>query len=101
MKKIILLLIIPFLYITPSFANDIPDIYRTQLFTYGGLPVAQNVRSDFKILVNTGYAVGYFEELKNPLWAVYRLGNKKKTESIQEWNRPWSFAIDIRTDSKV
>jgi len=28
------------------------------------------------------------------------LGNKK-TESIQEWERPWSFYVDTRTDSKV
>lgn len=28
------------------------------------------------------------------------MGNKK-TESIQEWERPWSFSVDTRTDSKV
>jgi DNA/RNA endonuclease G (NUC1) len=99
MKRLSLISIL-ILIITPIYANDTPNIHRTKLFTYGGLPVAKNVRSDFKILVNTGYAVGYSEELKNPLWAVYRLGNKK-TESIQEWERPWTFYIDIRTDLKV
>jgi endonuclease G len=83
-----------------AFANDIPDLYRTQLFTYGGLPIAQQNGPPFKILVNIGYAVGYSEDLKNPLWAVYRLGNKK-TDSVQEWERPWNFVVDIRTDSKV
>jgi endonuclease G len=100
MKKFIILSMILLFNITLSFANDIPNIHRTELFTYGGLPVAQNVRSDFKILVNTGYAVGYSEGLKNPLWAVYRLGNKK-TKSIQKWVRPWTFYVDTRTDSKV
>jgi len=99
MKKLIISVLLIF-NISLSFANDIPNIHRTQLFTYGGLPVAQNVRSDFKILVNTGYAVGYSEKLKNPLWAVYRLGNKK-TQSVQEWERPWTFYVDTRTDSKV
>jgi endonuclease G len=100
MKKLILLLIIPFLYITPSFADDIPYLYRAQLFTYGGLPVTQENGPQFKILINTGYAVGYSEELKNPVWAVYRLGNKSN-DSVQEWERPWSFFVDTRTDSKV
>lgn len=98
-KKIItllLLLSLPFV----CFASDIPDLYRTQLFTYGGLPIAQQNGPQFKILVNIGYAVGYSEDLKNPLWAVYRLGNKK-TDSVQEWERPWNFVVDIRTDSKV
>ena len=100
MKKIILFFLILIFSTTLSFANDIPNIHRTKLFTYGGLPIAQENGPEFKILINTGYAVGYSEDLKNPLWAVYRLGNKK-TDSIQEWERPWSFYIDTRTDSKV
>lgn len=51
MKKIIIISMILLSNITLSFANDIPNIHRTKLFTYGGLPVAQNVRSDFKILL--------------------------------------------------
>ncbi len=83
-----------------AYANDIPDLYRTQLFTYGGLPISQETGPQFKILVNIGYAVGYSEELKNPLWAVYRLGNKMN-DSVQQWERPWTFFVDVRTDSKV
>ena len=36
------------------------------------------------------FASFYPEEKKNPLWAVYRLGNKKN-DSVQEWERPWTF----------
>lgn len=95
-----LILFFTLICISSAFANDIPDLYRTQLFTYGGLPIAQETGPQFKILVNIGYAVGYSEDLKNPLWAVYRLGNKK-TDFVQEWERPWTFVVDIRTDSKV
>lgn len=99
MKKIIFIALLLMISI-PAFANDIPGIHKKKLFTYGGFPISTNIRSDFKILINTGYAVGYSESLKNPLWAVYRLGNKK-TESVQEWERPWTFFVDDRTDSKV
>jgi hypothetical protein len=43
-KKIIALLLLlsqPFV----CFANVIPDLYRTQIFTYGGLPIAQETGS--------------------------------------------------------
>ncbi len=99
MKKIIPVFFLMLLVI-PVFANDIPGIHKEKLFTYGGFPIAQTNGPEFKILINTGYAVGYSETLKNPLWAVYRLGNKK-TESVQEWERPWTFFVDERTDSKV
>ena len=100
MKKFILFIAILLFSTTPSFAEGIPNIYRAKLFTYGGFPIAQDNGPDFKILINTGYAVGYSETLKNPLWAVYRLGNKK-TEFVQKWERPWTFFVDDRTDSKV
>lgn len=99
MKKFIIILILALLSI-PVFADDTPGIYKEELFTYGGFPEAQANGPEFKILVNMGYAVGYSEKFKNPLWAVYRLGNKK-TDSVQEWERPWAFFTDDRTDSKV
>lgn len=72
----------------------------TSLFTYGGLP--QNAQgSEIKILVNSAYAVGYSDDLKNPVWAVYRLGNPKGTGANQRWERTRSFAVDPRTDAKV
>ena len=99
MKRFIITSILLILTI-PAFANDIPGIHKEDLFAYGGFPETQTDGPEFNILINTGYAVGYSEEFKNPLWAVYRLGNKK-TESIQEWERPWTFYVDTRTDSKV
>ncbi len=73
------------------------DDYRVALFTEGGAPESP---PDIKILVNTGYAVGYSEELKCPLWAVYRLGNKKSGDAVK-WERPVRFEVDSRTQARV
>ena len=56
---------------------------------------------DFKVLVNVTYAVGYSEDLKNPVWVVYRLGNMKTDFSVPKWERPYDFRVDLRTTSKV
>ncbi len=70
--------------------------YRLSLFTEGGTPAGGNVT----ILVNSAYAVGYSEDLKVPLWAVYRLGNKR-TDTIQKWERPPRFEVDYRTTARI
>lgn len=73
------------------------DDYRLALFTEGGAPAGP---PEIKVLVNTAYAVGYSEDLKCALWAVYRLGNRKSGESVK-WERPNRFELDTRTEAKV
>lgn len=71
--------------------------HRIGLFTEGGAPRSS---TPVKVLVNSGYAVGYSEDLKVPLWAVYRLGNKR-TDTIPKWERPSRFEVDTRTTARV
>ena len=78
------------------------DDYWEKLFTYGGFPELKQSQEGYKVLVNTAYAVGYSETLKNPLWAAYRAGNLKgKQNSPTRWERPARFLVDTRTDARV
>lgn len=84
--------------------SEIPNIYLTELYTFHGLPRNTEPGREIKILVNHGYAVGYSEELKVPLYAVYRYGNLTNTsEELEEraFERPPKFQVDLRTEAKV
>lgn len=94
MRVLILMLI--FLNVTSSSFSQI----NYSISTYGGLPQA-NVSSDIKVLFNTAFIVGYSDELKNPVWTVYRLGNQKGMGANVKWERTRTFATDPRTDAKV
>lgn len=85
-------------------SQDIPNIYLVELFTFHGLPKNTIPGRNIKILVNHGYAVGYSEELKAPLYAVYRFGNlQEAAEGVTErsFERPPKFQVDLRTDAKI
>lgn len=76
-------------------------IQHIPLFTYAGLPQASD---SVKVLYNTGFITGYSEEMKNPLWTCYRLGNFKgdyDTIVKTKWERPRGFRVDYRTDARV
>lgn len=73
------------------------DDYRVGLFTEGGAPEGP---ANITVLANTGYAVGYSEDLKCPLWVVYRMGNRKSGDSVK-WERPDRFEVDLRTQARV
>lgn len=73
--------------------------FKTTILTYGGLPESEN--QEIKVLYNTAYIVGYSEELKNPYWVCYRLGNIKNDWIMPKYERPYSFYIDNRTEAKV
>ncbi len=62
----------------------------------GGNPVF--TAEQLTILENIGYRVGYSENLKNPLWVAYRLGNCHREEKYQRTPR---FSTDERTKAKV
>ena len=75
------------------------NTYRLALFTEGGAPAGGP--ADTRVLVNTAYAIGYSDVLKNPLWAVYRLGNHRHDQGGTDWERPARFLVDSRTDARV
>lgn len=57
--------------------------------------------TEIKVLYNTAYIVGYSEELRNPRWVCYRLGNAKNKRKVPKFERPYSFYVDNRTEAKV
>lgn len=80
-----------------------PDIHVVELFTFHGLP-NDTQSHDLKILVNHAYAVAFSEELKVPLYAVYRYGNSANAaEDVKEryFERPPKFQLDLRTEARV
>lgn len=84
--------------------SNIPNIYRVELFTFHGFPHNLDADREVSILVNSAYAVCYSEDLKIPLFAVYRFGNVADySEGLPEryFERPNKFQVDLRTKSRV
>lgn len=67
---------------------------RSRAYTFGGFPAG----GDALLLLNRGYAVGYSEDLLNPLWAAYYCGPDKLYENGK---RPGTFSSDARLDSAL
>ncbi len=65
---------------------------------FHGMPKATRPSSRFKPLCNDGYAVGYSEARKDPLWAAYHLTWVEHPAHLQ---RPAKFSVDPRTEAKV
>jgi endonuclease G len=112
-KKLVIIACVLF-FCSPAFADNnqnkwspdsnIPDIYRVELFTFHGFPHNLIADREIRILVNSAYAVCYSEELKIPLFAVYRYGNVAAyAEGMPEryFERPDKFQVDLRTKSRV
>jgi endonuclease G len=66
-------------------------------YYFAGAPKAQ--ANAVRELENIGYAVGYSEGRKDPLWAGYYVAPVAITEVIEE--RPKSFGVDLRTAARV
>jgi len=71
------------------------------LFTVGGRPHNKDPQHKVKILINHGYAVGYSEERRNPLWAVYKASELLGDAESQRYERSRFFARDIRVTPTV
>jgi endonuclease G len=76
--------------------------HKIPLITYGGIPEGIEVQ----VLYQEAFITGYSNELKNPLWVTYRVGNVKgsweETDSmLTKWERPYSFQKDVRTTAQV
>lgn len=75
-------------------------IHKIDLLTYGGLPDGKDVN----VLFNQAYIVGYSDEMRNPLWVVYRAGNfngEREEQPVSKFERPFNFQIDRRTTAQV
>jgi endonuclease G len=88
-----------FLFISINSYCQVNNEFKSSILTYGGLPEVEN--QNIKILYNEAFIVGYSEELKNPRWVCYRLGNLKTDMTVPKFERPYSFYVDNRTESKV
>jgi DNA/RNA endonuclease G (NUC1) len=66
------------------------SVATRERYAIGGFPVTS---SPVVLLVNTGYAVGFSEELEDPVWASYYCGPYAPFENGE---RPTKFSTDER-----
>lgn len=66
--------------------------------SYGGFPRPQSRSVTFKTLSKRGFAIGYSENLRVPLWVAYRL---HKVDKLASPPRPSTFKPDPDTGAKV
>lgn len=67
--------------------------YLVPFFTYMGRPLNDNSERKITVLINHGYVIGYSKELKQPLWAAYRVSN---ASNFAKYHRPVFFHEDLR-----
>lgn len=80
---------------------DLAQSYRAD-YAYAGLPVQKGkVHGRVKVLENRGYAVGYSESMRNPLWAAYRIFDVPDLNKRVIGPRPSGFFVDRRTYTQV
>jgi endonuclease G, mitochondrial len=65
---------------------------------YGGAPAMRVGGPAVRVLANTGYVVGYSDDLGNPLWAAYRVVDGAPREAPP---RPDQFVVDMRTVARI
>jgi endonuclease G len=72
------------------------DEHLVELFTVGGRPINNDRGYRVKVLINSGYVVGYCEERRNPLWAAYRASGLAGKGEPERFERSDFFSRDIR-----
>lgn len=65
---------------------------------YGGAPQLRLGGGTVRVLTNSGYVVGYSDDLGNPLWAAYRA---RDVEPRGAPPRPDQFVVDMRTVARI
>jgi len=101
-KTVLFIEILLFVLIIPLKSNAQDKVlYKTEIFSYGGIPISTFIDDTLIILENHCYTVGYSEKFKVPIWTVYRLGNRSGELFNTKWERPFRFYTDHRTKSKV
>lgn len=84
------------LYYSDDYVRGLAPGDRTHV--YGGAPVPVGSATAQRVLVNTGFVVGYSDELGNPLWAAYRV---RDVPDLTPPPRPEAFVPDLRTVARV
>ena len=84
------------LYHSDDFVRGVAPGDRTHV--YGGVPVPASAATSQRVLVNTGYVVGYSDALGNPLWAAYRIRDVALDAAPP---RPDGFTADLRTAARI
>ncbi len=85
------------LYASNDYVGAVASGDRTHL--YGGQP--RGLQSDaqrLRVLANTGYVVGYDDELGSARWAAYRV---RDVDDGRAPPRPEGFDVDPRTSARV
>jgi endonuclease G len=67
-------------------------------YAFAGLPGLAGAAAEYRVLENIGYAVGWSETRKTPLWCAYHL---KEGPPQELGKRPQQFFVDERTTAKV
>jgi endonuclease G, mitochondrial len=85
------------LYYSREFFPAPPTADHTHI--YGGVPQPAGFASGpIRVLNNTGYVVGYSDQLGNPVWAAYRLHDLEPSPALP---RPREFTVDRRTTARI
>jgi endonuclease G len=66
---------------------------------YAGGARQTSAATPVRVLVNSGYVVGYSDILRDPLWAAYRVWDLPNIPEPPP--RPDKFAVDLRTVARV
>lgn len=84
------------LYYSKDYVAAVAPGDRTHI--YGGIPQLRIGGGTVRVLTNTGYVVGYSDELGEPLWAAYRVRDIEPREAPP---RPEQFVVDMRTVARI
>jgi endonuclease G len=80
-------------------ASQPADLVSDDRIIFGGIPRSTRPESEFTVLKNTAYIVGYSESRKDPLWSAYHLIKKDNPFLL---DRPkGDFLTDLRTSARV
>ncbi len=74
------------------------ETVATSAHVFGGLPRVLKPRAAYTCLENAGYAVGYSEARRDPVWAAYHV---PWTDHPSHCKRPARFKVDPRTQARV
>jgi endonuclease G len=82
-------------------ADSVSMKHLLNLFLVGGRPLNNDSTRQVSILINHGYAVGYSEDRRNPLWSAYLASKVTGTVQPARYERTPFFYADTRSVSAV
>jgi endonuclease G, mitochondrial len=67
-------------------------------FIFAGIPKSAGYPHPVTVLENTGFTVGYCDQMRNPVWVSYRIHSEDHARAPP---RPSRFSVDERTSARV